>query len=115
MPLRVHTFGILVAAFAGIAGCSMPPARAASKHLPADPFTGARAGQGRNIQGVRFCWCPPGRFTMGSPPDEMERRPDESQVEVTLTHGFWIAEYEATQRQWKQMYANLPGPLTAEL
>jgi len=52
---------------------------------------------------------------MGSPPDESERRPGEDQVEVTLTKGFWMAKYEATQGQWKRVMGPLPGPLTAEL
>ena len=45
-------------------------------------FTGAKAGDEREVVGVKLCWCPPGKFTMGSPPDEPERRPDEAQVEV---------------------------------
>ena len=65
--------------------------------------------------GVTLCWCPAGRFMMGSPPAEPERRPDEKQVEVILTKGFWMAKYEATQGQWKQVSGTLPGPLTAEL
>lgn len=52
---------------------------------------------------------------MGSPRSEPERRPDEDQVEVTLTKGFWMAKYETTQRQWKHVMGKLPGPLTAEL
>ncbi len=52
---------------------------------------------------------------MGSPPGEPERRPDEAQVEVTLTRGFWMAKYEATQGDWKRVVGPLPGPLTAEL
>jgi formylglycine-generating enzyme required for sulfatase activity len=52
---------------------------------------------------------------MGSPPDEPERRPDEDQVEVTLTRGFWMAKFETTQGQWKQVVGRLPGPLTAQL
>jgi formylglycine-generating enzyme required for sulfatase activity len=52
---------------------------------------------------------------MGSPPSEPERRPDEGQVEVTLTKGFWIAKYETTQGQWKRVMGRLPGALTAEL
>jgi Sulfatase-modifying factor enzyme 1 len=46
---------------------------------------------------------PPGRFRMGSPPDEPERRSDEAQVDVTLTKGFWLGKYEATQGQWKRV------------
>ena len=52
---------------------------------------------------------------MGSPPSEPERRPGEDQVEVTLTRGFWMAKYEATQGQWKRVIGELPGELTAEL
>ena len=48
---------------------------------------------------------------MGSPPDELERRPDEAQVEVTLTKGFWTAKFEATQGQWKRIVGELPDRL----
>ncbi|MEZ6100240.1 MAG: formylglycine-generating enzyme family protein [Pirellulaceae bacterium] len=67
------------------------------------------------MAGVRLCWCPPGRFLMGSPPDEPERRPGEDQVEVTLTNGFWMGKYETTQREWKRVVGKLPGELTEEL
>jgi formylglycine-generating enzyme required for sulfatase activity len=52
---------------------------------------------------------------MGSPPGEPDRRSDEVQVEVTLTRGFWMGKYEATQGQWKRVIGELPGELTAEL
>ena len=29
-------------------------------------FAGSRAGEERTFAGVRLCWCPPGKFTMGS-------------------------------------------------
>jgi formylglycine-generating enzyme required for sulfatase activity len=79
------------------------------------PFAGSRGGEQREAVGIQLCWCPPGKFTMGSPPDEPERRPDEDQVAVTLTKGFWMAKYETTQGQWKRVVGKLPGPLTAEL
>ena len=79
------------------------------------PFIGAKAGDEREVGGIKLCWCPPGKFTMGSPPSEPERRPGEDQVEVTLTKGFWMAKYEATQGQWKRVVGKLPGLLTAEL
>jgi len=80
-----------------------------------DSFLGSKAGEERKVGGVKFCWCPPGKFTMGSPPSEPERRPDEGQIEVTLTKGFWMGKYEATQGQWKRVVGKLPGELTAEL
>jgi formylglycine-generating enzyme required for sulfatase activity len=36
---------------------------------------------------MRFVWCPPGEFTMGSPEDEKGRKKDEGQVEVTPSRG----------------------------
>jgi formylglycine-generating enzyme required for sulfatase activity len=74
---------------------------------------GANRGDEREIVGMKLRWCPPGRFIMGSPPDEPRRRFDETQVEVTLTRGFWMGEYEVTQGQWKRVLGKLPGELTA--
>jgi formylglycine-generating enzyme required for sulfatase activity len=82
---------------------------------PPSSFRGGSAGEGREVDGIKVCWCPPGSFVMGSPPDEPERRPGEDQVEVTLTRGFWTSKYEATQSQWKRVIGKLPGDLTAEL
>ncbi len=79
------------------------------------PFAGRDAGDEREFLGIKFCWCPPGSYVMGSPPEEVERRPGEDQVHVTLTRGFWMAKYEATQGQWLRVFEQLPGPLTAEL
>ncbi len=78
-------------------------------------FEGSRAGDEREVVGIKLSWCPPGKFVMGSPPSEPERRPGETQKEVTLTKGFWMAKYEATQGQWKSVVGALPGELTAEL
>jgi len=78
-------------------------------------FVGTKAGDERQVGGVELCWCPPGRFTMGSPPGEPERRPGETQVEVRLTRGFCIGKYEVAQGDWKRVVGDLPGKLTAEL
>jgi formylglycine-generating enzyme len=80
-----------------------------------DDAEGTMAGEERTIGGFRLCWCPPGTFTMGSPPDEPDRRPDEAQVEVTLTRGFWAGKYEVTQGDWRRVVGELPAPPTAEL
>jgi len=81
--------------------------------VPAPAFTGVRAGDERTVGGVRLCWCPAGKFLMGSPPIEPERRPGEDEVEVTLTRGFWIGKYEVTQGEWKRVVGAFPGKLTA--
>ena len=46
---------------------------------------------------------------MGSPPEEIERRGDETQVAVTLSRGFWVAKFEATQGQWTRVVGKFPG------
>ena len=78
-------------------------------------FDGIKAGDERDVVGIKLCWCPRGKFTMGSPPGELERRRGENQVKVTFTKGFWMSKYEATQGQWKRVIGELPGDLTAEL
>ncbi len=59
--------------------------------------------------GIELVWCPPGTFLMSSPPDEAERRDDETQHEVTLTKRFWIGKYPVTQAQWKAVMKNNPS------
>jgi len=76
-------------------------------------FDGGQAGQEREILGIRFCWCPPGRFLMGSPASEPGHRDTENQAAVTLTRGFWMGKYEVTQSQWQRVYGAVPGPLAA--
>jgi formylglycine-generating enzyme required for sulfatase activity len=100
--------GLTVALGLGVSLNAQPPASTNSS-------LGAKAGAETTVGGIRLCWCPPGRFMMGSPPNEPERRPGEDQVEVTLTKGFGMAKYETTQRDWKRAMGKLPGPLTAEL
>jgi formylglycine-generating enzyme required for sulfatase activity len=78
-------------------------------------FGGAEAGGERRVAGVKLCWCPAGKFTMGSPRAEPERRPGENQVEVTFSRGYWIGKFEVTQGDWKRVVGDLPGELTAEL
>ena len=70
---------------------------------------GMAAGEEREVDGVRLCWCPPGQFVMGSPAGEKDHRPDEAQVAVTLTRGFWTAKFEVTQGQWRRVVGGFPG------
>jgi formylglycine-generating enzyme required for sulfatase activity len=101
----------------GIAAVVAPPARGNERPLAQDrrSFRGSRPGEERNVDGITLCWCPPGRFAMGSPASEPGRRPDETQVEVTLTRGFWTAKHEATQGQWRRVFGTFPDrPPSAE-
>jgi formylglycine-generating enzyme required for sulfatase activity len=67
---------------------------------------------------VRFCWVPPGKAQLGSPPDErkavlaliadvgdeMENARVATEAEdrrgVFASPGFWLAKYEVTQAEW---------------
>lgn len=84
-----------------------------SKHI--DAFSGVNVGEEKVVAGIKLCWCPSGKFTMGSPSNEPERRNNEDQVVVSLTKGFWMGKYELTQGQWKNIAGKLPGEFTIQL
>ena len=96
--------GLTVVVALAATGQAMAQAPAVKK------FAGTKAGQewGSNGLKMKFCWCPPGKFMMGSPQDEKKNAGDEHQVKVTLTRGFWLGKYEATQAQWKAMIGTQP-------
>jgi sulfatase modifying factor 1 len=58
---------------------------------------------------VEMLWVEPGTFTMGSPASEPNRLSDETQHEVTLTQGYWLAKHELTQAQWKAVMGTDPS------
>jgi formylglycine-generating enzyme required for sulfatase activity len=85
------------------------------------------AGEEQDDNGLKmkFCWCPPGTFRMGSPPNEEGHRETEGPVQVTLSRGFWMGKYEVTQGQWRtvmgtslaeqQAKAKPAGPLFTDI
>jgi formylglycine-generating enzyme required for sulfatase activity/succinate dehydrogenase flavin-adding protein (antitoxin of CptAB toxin-antitoxin module) len=48
----------------------------------------------------RFRYIPAGEFMMGSPESESGRGRDETQVRVTLSRSFWLADTECSQEFW---------------
>jgi hypothetical protein len=58
---------------------------------------------------MKFCYCPPGSFMMGSPKSEEEHRNDEDQVQVRISRGFWMAQTECTQAQWEAVIGDNPS------
>src|SRR5258706_7720533 len=82
---------------AGLCALAVAPA------ARAESFDGSKAGEAREVAGIRLRWCPAGTFKMGSPPTEPERRPGEDQVDVTFSHGFWMGAYEVTEGEWKRV------------
>jgi len=69
---------------------------------PVAPTSGPSASQQaklRDDNGLRmkFCFCPPGRFTYGEDPEDAE-----------ITNEFWIGQTEVTQGQWTQVMQTTP-------
>ena len=59
---------------------------------------------------MQFRWIKPGRFRMGSAPNETKRDADEGpQSEVEITRGFYLGTYEVTQQQWQAVMGDNPA------
>ena len=52
---------------------------------------------------------PAGTFTMGSPPEEVERYVDEIQREVRITRPFFLKETPVTQQEWMRLMGYNPS------
>jgi formylglycine-generating enzyme required for sulfatase activity len=76
-------------------------------------FAGKTAGEMRIVrigaERVIFHWIPPGRFRMGSPPEETARENDETCRNVEVRDGFWLAETECTQWLWSKVMGGNPS------
>jgi len=51
---------------------------------------------------------------MGSPAGELGRAVNEQQVPITLTHGYYLAETELTQAQWKVIIPENPSEFRSD-
>ena len=63
---------------------------------------------------VKFRWCPPGEFMMGTSPERpyfrlIELHEDESYHQVVLTKGFWINEVPVTQKLFSLLMGYNPS------
>jgi formylglycine-generating enzyme required for sulfatase activity len=101
--------GIVLAALVLILSQAQPPKATSSpppgSHQAGDVWMADLGGRTT----MAMVWCPPGKFMMGSPVSEVDRRSNETQHEVTLTNGFWIGKYEVTQRQWQDVMGTNPS------
>ena len=52
---------------------------------------------------LTMLWMPPGRFWMGSPEEEPERRSNEGPQHLLQLQGFFLAQTPITQAQWRQV------------
>jgi sulfatase modifying factor 1 len=70
-----------------------------------------------NVNNVKqgFRWIEAGSFLMGSPLNEPERDKDELQHQVTLTHGYWLADTACTQALWQAVMEKNPANFQEDL
>lgn len=62
-----------------------------------------------------FVWIPPGEFLMGSPTEEAGRDLDEGpQTRVILPQGFWMAQCEVTQAEYRRVVGTNPSVNTGD-
>ncbi|MFO0940462.1 MAG: SUMF1/EgtB/PvdO family nonheme iron enzyme [Pirellulales bacterium] len=78
-------------------------------------FEGKEPGDRRSIGSLSFCWCPKGEFIMGSPMEEIGRNENEKQVNVSFGNGFWMGEFEVTQREWEAVMKSQPWEEVADV
>ena len=99
----LRVFACILAAACWMAATeSKPDGQPKDTPAAADTMVGEMAGQLRNDNELKMklCWCPRGKFMMGSPKPEQDRSDSEDQVTVTLTVGFWLGKYEVTQEEF---------------
>ena len=65
-------------------------------------------------QRVRLRYVPAGVTRVGSPAEEPGRDDDEGQATMTLSHSFWLAETEVTQRWWKASMGANPSAFVGD-
>jgi formylglycine-generating enzyme required for sulfatase activity len=72
---------------------------------------GTTPGEVREMTALKipFCWCPPGKFVIGSDPNLVGHMLNEVQHEVTLTKGFWLQKTELTQAQFQTLMGINPA------
>lgn len=62
-----------------------------------------------NSIGMRLALVPPGRFRMGSPKEEKQRKEEETAHEVEITRAFYLGVFPVTQGQWRRVMGRNPS------
>jgi formylglycine-generating enzyme required for sulfatase activity len=77
----------------------------------ADQFFAQESALQAQPLALTLLWIPPGRFWMGSPPTEPERRDSESPQHLVQLQGFFMGQTPITQAQWREvaLWQERPG------
>ena len=119
MTLLILAMGVQLFVPGGWGRFSHAPQKAsvATAVRPGEPPREAEPGQVWDdpISGLRFCFIPPGSFTMGSAPGAGDPHGREHPAHpVTISQGFWMGTYEVTQAQWKAVMGSNPSDFKGE-
>jgi formylglycine-generating enzyme required for sulfatase activity len=66
-----------------------------------------------NSIGMKLVLIPKGKFTMGSPEDEVDRGTDESRHEAEISKPFYLGVHAVTQKQYKEVMGTNPSYFSA--
>lgn len=104
----------VVSLIAMLASSAMPRACGASDPpAGAVVWEGSKAGEAFHARGIDmvFRWCSAGEFTVSENPADPsydEASNDRHEVDVTLSHGYWIGAFEVSRRQWELVMETTP-------
>lgn len=85
-----------------LSALAVPPSKAIAAST--DLRAGSKPGdEWVSDRGMVFCWCPAGKFMIGSDETSSTHEADEIQAEVEIPHGFWIGKFEFTRREMNTM------------
>ena len=77
--------------------------------LIGSPALGQQLKAITNSIGMKLVLIHPGSFTMGSPMNEVGRRDNEMQHEVTISKSYYLGLYEVTQGQYENVMGSNPS------
>jgi Leucine-rich repeat (LRR) protein len=129
-PLQLNgTFEFVISGPPGVYGvlgstnlANWSPSGAVTNLLGSVKFTDATLSPQKFYRGLlqnppaNMVFIPAGTFTMGTPANEATRQPDEGpQMTVTISRGFWIGQYEVTQREYLAVLGSNPSGFPGDL
>ncbi len=111
MALLVHVGAVLGAADPILPGAPAPEPLPEWAHAAGVDQYGHWADFVLGGHTERMRWIVPGTFSMGSPITEVGREVEEAPHQVTISHGFWMAEHLCSRQLWFVCMGNEPGGL----
>jgi formylglycine-generating enzyme required for sulfatase activity len=90
-------------------------ARSGPRNAPMDqPVVRVDPKEITNSIGIKLMRIPKGKFMMGSPETEEQRKKYETQHEVTISQNFYMGSTEVTQAQWQKVMGNNPSKFKSD-